>query len=533
MKASKLTRRALLGAGLGLGQLALIDRFCGKSARAGTADAPSRILTIYLQGGYVPQYIWCPLTADEVATHIPAPYKASENVFFLPEQVIELSTAGDGKYPRIRGVQTWDPQSPGDRGANRDYLPLGYSWVAHDLMKHTTVVHGIDQGTAAHASGAIASMCGVAGADYRAPAVQSVIANHLIGVYGDDRPLPCVTLDTGLMPNPFDLPAAAGPTVVGSAKDLVPALSTDPAQNAWWKGLDARTPKDELAFDGTPLPSPLGATDLEAHTFGSFRARRGVAGASTDAYLERFHDGLQNVSRVLAKDVVTTLTNATGFEYMTPETDREYGGVVSYPGAGPFGYTVGYADGNVSNSTFWNTFDMALRVMKTDLASAVHMTLPLYYYDSHAGIEGHQGNFIRMRGSFEILGQFLHEMAQSPAPGKPGKTLLDDTLVVIFSEFARTWPKSGDDHWPITSVTFVGGNVAENREIGAYDFTNFSFGPRGSEVDVVEEGGEAASRVPRAADVVTTACRVMGLEAGTDFFIPGGYGEIVGVRKDG
>ena len=532
MKASKLTRRALLGAGIGLGQLALIERLCGNKARAGTPDAPSRILTIYLAGGYVPQYMWCPLSADQVAAHIPSPYKASEQVFFSPDQVIELSTAGDGKYPRIRGVRTWNPDSPGDRGANRDYLPLGYSWVGHDLMKQTTVVHGIDQGTAAHASGAIASMCGVAGADYRAPAIQSVIANHLIGVYGDDRPLPCVVLNTGLMPNPFDLPSAAGPTIVGSTKDLVPALSTDPTQNAWWTGLDGRQPKDELAFDGTALGSPLSATDLEAHTFASMRARRGIAGTTTDGYLERLHDGLQNVSRVLAKDVVTTLTNAAGFEHMTPETDREYDGVVSYPGQGPFGYVVGYADGNVGNSTFWDTFDMAMRVMKSDLSSSLHLTLPMFYYDTHKGIEGHQSNFIAVRGAFEILGQMLHEMQMSPAPGKPGKTLLDDTLVLIFSEFARTWPKSGDDHWPITSVTFVGGNVAENREIGGYDLENFSFGPRGMPVDLIEESGEANTRAPRAADVIATACRVMGLEAGTDFFIPGGYAEIAGVRRD-
>lgn len=39
-----------------------------------------------------------------------------------------------------------------------------------------------------------------------------------------------------------------------------------------------------------------------------------------------------------------------------------------------------------------------------------------------------------------------------------------------------------------------------------------------------------SKRVPRSADVVTTALRIMGMEP-HQFFIPGGYGEVVGLRK--
>jgi hypothetical protein len=530
MPVSKLTRRALLGAGLGLGQLALLDRFGLPSARAAPPDAPSRILTIYLGGGYAPQHMWCPLSADEVVQYLPAPTSGlGEKIFFAPEQVIELSTAGDGAFPRIRGVRTWNPDSPGDRG-NYQYLPLGYSWVHHELMKRTTVVHGVDQGTAAHKSGAIAAMCGLAGPDYRAPAIQSVIANYLMGTYGDSRPVPCVCLNTGLMPNPLDLPPASGPTVVSSVGDLIPMLSTKPEDNVWWKGLDARQALDDWDFSGNPLGAPILATDLEAHAFQSARALRGISGAATDAHLQALHDGLQGVSRVLAKDIVSILAKTPGFEHIIAGSDREYGGVVPYPGEGPFGYTIGLANGTIGNGSFWSTFDTALRVMKADLASALHLQLPAFHYDTHNGA-GAQFQFLHVRGAFEILGHFLSELAQSPAPDKPGRTLLDDTLVLVFSEFARTWPNSGD-HWPITSVTFVGGNVAANREIGGFDFSGFSLGPRGKAVDVLEEGVTEAKRPPRAADVTATACRLMGLEPGKDFFIPGGYGEIAGVRAD-
>ena len=49
-------------------------------------------------------------------------------------------------------------------------------------------------------------------------------------------------------------------------------------------------------------------------------------------------------------------------------------------------------------------------------------------------------------------------------------------------------------------------------------------------MDVIEENGQAGKRIPRAADMTTSALRIMGLQF-SDFFIPGGYGEVVGLRK--
>ncbi|MBL4637057.1 MAG: DUF1501 domain-containing protein [Kofleriaceae bacterium] len=120
-------------------------------------------------------------------------------------------------------------------------------------------------------------------------------------------------------------------------------------------------------------------------------------------------------------------------------------------------------------------------------------------------------------------------MKATPAPNGNG-TLLDDTLVMVFSEFSRTWPNSGTcDHWPITSTVFAGGGITGNRMIGGYDFSGMAAnttGPRGAAVDVIEEGGDAANRAPRSADIVHTALKILGID---DFFIPGGSAEIVGV----
>ena len=52
----------------------------------------------------------------------------------------------------------------------------------------------------------------------------------------------------------------------------------------------------------------------------------------------------------------------------------------------------------------------------------------------------------------------------------------------------------------------------------------------GVDVDIIEEDGSMSRRNPRAGDATATACRIMGMGL-TDFFLPGGYGEVVGLRK--
>ena len=161
----------------------------------------------------------------------------------------------------------------------------------------------------------------------------------------------------------------------------------------------------------------------------------------------------------------------------------------------------------------------------------MHVSLQLDF-DTHNGF-GHGFSCAHGRGMMDNVARFLGELKATPAPGKPGKTLLDDTLVLVMSEFGRSWASRGndgtyslpDDHHPFTSVAFAGGNVAGNRQVGTYT-------PRGLgvPVDIIEENGQASKRVPRSADVVSTALRIMGLGL-HDFFIPGGYGEVVGLRR--
>lgn len=532
----KTTRRALLGAALGAAQLGLLAPFIRpRRARAQSADRPSRLLTIYLSGGFTPQYMWCPLTNDEIARHISSPYEArGERVFYRPEDVIDLAP-GDGRFAPLRVARTWDPARPANRNNpppadGPRYLPLGYSWIEHGLAEHTAVVHGIDMLSASHQSGYIGAMSGAAGGEYRAPAIQSVFANHMFDAYADLRPLPCVALSNLGMPNAFTLPARAAASFVPDI-DAIGQMLSDSSTLPRWRGFNARSAADDVDFGGGVVGTAQ-TTPLERFTLKELRERRGRSTSGTDRYLEQLHDNYRGVSKALARDLVDLLENTPGVEHLPP--DALFGGEPAYD-MGRWGYRIGLANESFTDNEFGPSLDMALRLMKADLVSALHLKMPRFYFDNHSGQTGHEREFLEMRGGHDVIARFLGEMKQTVLPS--GKTLLDDTLVMVFSEFARTWSHRTndngfvfpDDHWPITSVTFVGGGVAGNRMVGGFDLEGFSLGPRGKPVDLIEEDGTPNRRAPRAADVVTTALRILGLEM-DEFFIPGGYGEIVGIR---
>ncbi len=530
------TRRQLLQLGLGMGQLALLgDAARPRRALAASSETPSRLLSIYMSGGYTPQYFYAPFDAAGAARHVmPFQDSAGETAGYLPSDIIEVSSGGGGHAP-IRVGRTWDPNAPGSRGQGpgRKWLPLGYSWIEHDLFRDAVVIHGIDQGTAAHESGYIAAMCGVAGSEYRAPAYQSVFANHVYARYQDTRPLPCVGLDGRGMPQSLTLPARSSANFVPNVGAVGSLFSDREQRNGWWRGVNLRTMSPDLGYDGSDR-GQLPLTAIERRALANTRALRGKSTRGTDAFLETVHDAYRGVSQVLARNIADVLEVTRGIEQLTG--NASFAGQTPYGSTGgKFGWTYGLANYHATDGMFEPSFELMLRLFKADLASAVHLYLPELYFDRHSGREGHLREFVDMRGGMDAIARLLGEMKRTPLPS--GKTLLDDTLVVIFSEFARTWASGSsptdfsypDDHWPVTSVTLVGGGLAGGRAVGGYDLSNFAYGPRGLPVDIIEEDGSSSRRPPTAADVTTTILRVLGMGM-HDFFIPGGYGEIVGVR---
>lgn len=532
-----LSRRRLLQLGLGMSQLALLPTLghSPKGRAQGDGAGPSRLLTIYLSGGFTPQYFYAPMSSAEIGRHIMAPRESNgENVGYTPQDVIDVS-AGGGGFDPIRIARTWNPDDPGSRAVvdGRKMVPLGYSWLEHDLFKQAVVIHGVDQGTAAHDSGYISAMCGVPGSEYRAPAVQSVFANHVYDRFANTRALPCVGLDARGLPNALSLPSRSAANFLPDLNSVARALSDRQERNPWWRGVNLRADVDDIDFDSAVV-GRASRTAVEQRALAQARLLKGKSSTGTDAFLRTLHETYRGVSRTLAADVVSLIESTAGIEHLIGPAS--FGGTQPYgTTGGRFGFTYGLANEHFTDDDFQSSFDMALRLFKADLTSTIHLYMPRFYFDRHAGESGHLREFLDMRGSMDTIARLLGEMKLTPLPS--GKTLLDDTLVMIFSEFGRSWASGldtaqssfPDDHWPTTSVTLVGGGLAGGRSIGGFDLDNFAYGPRGRAVDILEEDGSTNRRVPRAADVTATALRVLGLQL-HDFFIPGGYGEILGVR---
>lgn len=513
---------------LGAAQVGLLDRFgllrSGAAWATPPEGAPSRLCVIYLPGGFRPQYHFWPLEDVDVDQCVPPPASyGGEPIFFRKEQLTALGPA-NGAYKPLRLWQSWDPANPANRASG--FSPAMYGYQHFALADQLAVLHGVDQGTADHGSAFVAAMCGVASPDFRAPAMHAVAANFLHAKHAASRPLPfvVVTNERGT-PVAQGLPSHAAPVRVPSVEALAPQMSDDPTKNPWWDKLDARTARPETNVKGEALGSTLASTALEHYSLGQPGRLLGRSTAKVDGFLESLHGSLRSVSRVLAADVVSVLEAQKGIDTLISNRPAYLANYLNQP----FSYTFGLA--NFHMTTLEPRLDMALRLLKSDLTSAVHVSFNLDF-DSHSGL-GQAFSCAHGRAHMDLVARFLGELKAAPAPGLPGKTLLDDTLVVVLSEFGRSWasPASGggfnlpDDHHPFTSVLYAGGNVAGNRQVGSYDRRGF-----GVATELMEENHQPSRRVPRAADAVTTALRIMGLDF-HEFFIPGGYGEVTGLRK--
>jgi hypothetical protein len=274
------TRRSLLKSSLGAAQVALLAKmgFTPKLAHAATTP-PSRLLTIFFPGGWMPIDLFCPMSATEIARVIPAPTKhQNEPVFFTGAQVKNLDGTGDALAPngnaKVRSPILWDAARLAagmpDARTNGSTSPNGWSWVQHKLWENTCVVHGIDMGTAGHSAGAISAMCGIAGNDFRAPALHAHVANALYPKYGDSRPLPSVQMWEAPGLNSLNLRAEAAPISIYSSQYM--GSTFDEGENLAWQGFRGRAPAPALDFNGAPIAN-LPVTALETHLTNRARSR--------------------------------------------------------------------------------------------------------------------------------------------------------------------------------------------------------------------------------------------------------------------
>ena len=540
----KLTRRQLLKASLGLGQVALLQKLgvpvLSRRARAAEpGSGPSRLLTIYVPGGWVPFYLWTPFTPAEIAAYIPPPEIAtSEPCFFTADDVTNLDGSGDeldpSGYQKLRGPELWDEAAlsagQADPRSGKATSPHGWAWKHYQLWENASVVHGVDMMTAAHESARVSMLSGKASATFQLPAMHAWTAWATSEIYAD-RPLPSVAVGNGPNPNPASLGAAGAPTLMPTLGALSNLLSE--SGDRAWSGLRNRAAHPSFDYWGNPVSPDLQSNDMEEMVLKRTRGLAGTTNSTTDAFYERLYEGYKKVSSLLAQDLVTEISNAPGL------VDEA---VLPHPYWVPsnwsfFGSDIG--GGVQSDSQFGVNGDMelAMKLLRSGLTTAVSVELRgvgQFYFDTHDS--GHTIQFAYVRAVYDVIGRVLAQLKHVDMGG--GKTLLDDTLVVVMSEFGRTWPMSGScDHWPGNSVLFAGGGIAPNRQIGRYAVPDPPqpglLGFMGDPVDVVEEGGTVKQKTLTSADIVYTTLHHMGAleQPGKPVSITGGVARIAGLEQ--
>jgi uncharacterized protein (DUF1501 family) len=103
--------------------------------------------------------------------------------------------------------------------------------------------------------------------------------------------------------------------------------------------------------------------------------------------------------------------------------------------------------------------EVALSALESGLCQST--LLEMGDWDTHE-------NNARQSGKFEELFRSVTALVS----GLETRGLLDDTVVLVFSEMGRTPklnPALGKDHWPVTSCLALGGGIAGGRVLGATD----------------------------------------------------------------
>jgi hypothetical protein len=150
-------------------------------------------------------------------------------------------------------------------------------------------------------------------------------------------------------------------------------------------------------------------------------------------------------------------------------------------------------------------------------------------WDNHSNIYApNAGLFGQMKFFDPAVGALLADLAAAPGAG-PGRTLLDETLVVMMGEFGRAVgpvnAQAGRDHFQRMSVAFAGGGVRGGRAVGVTDAV----------ADKAVDYGWSGNRDVRIEDLTCTIYSALGIDYTTvrhDDPIGRGY-EYVPFAKDG
>ena len=171
-------------------------------------------------------------------------------------------------------------------------------------------------------------------------------------------------------------------------------------------------------------------------------------------------------------------------------------------------------------SDFESQAAVAVDALSRGVARCVSLdsTGSLLAWDTHAENDPIQSYLFE--DLFHGLGLLLGMLAG--APGETTPTLLEETVVVVFSEMGRT-PQlntaDGKDHWPYTSVLLVGAGLAGGRVIGGLDSNYY-----GLPLDPVTGEASDDGNVPGVTDLGATLLALADVDPGE--LLPGA--EVIG-----
>jgi uncharacterized protein DUF1501 len=159
------------------------------------------------------------------------------------------------------------------------------------------------------------------------------------------------------------------------------------------------------------------------------------------------------------------------------------------------------------NSAFGNACVTARNVLMQDLGTR-YIEIVLGGWDNHQNIYANNAGIYRSARQLDAgLANLISDL--SLIPGHNGQTLLDETLIVVKSEFGRTigniTAQQGRDHYFVHSALVAGGGVRGGRVLGKTT-------PDGA---YVEDPGWSEQRPVYAEDVAATIYSAMGINYGT------------------
>ena len=257
--------------------------------------------------------------------------------------------------------------------------------------------------------------------------------------------------------------------------------------------------------------SPFGVTPNPAGLAGSAHPEGQARFESRFQMLQSIDGGLRDESPLglEAEGMSVFYDQARGLMYnaqvdatfrFTNEERWRYG---EYPaGNGP------NAGNRYGTNAFGDACVVARNLLKTDLGTR-YIQINLGGWDHHSNIYQQGQLYTRARQLDGGLAGLLQDLAGTS--GKtPGKTLLDETMIVMMGEFGRTVGngnaslnnQQGRDHYLQQFAVFAGGGTKGGRVIGATN-SNGAF--------TVESGWER-NRVVRVEDIASTIYTALGID---------------------